>query len=93
MASCSETEKHNTMATRVLKLAKFWTLLQETIIDILYTMLLILRLRPAVTDFLVLQGSHSPGSELYGSVGYSTGYAHMNFGGAQQSWRGSQPQL
>ncbi|XP_023727803.1 filamin-C isoform X3 [Cryptotermes secundus] len=40
-----------------------------------------------------LQGSHSPGSELYGSVGYSTGYAHMNFGGAQQSWRGSQPQL
>lgn len=40
-----------------------------------------------------LQGSHSPGSELYGSVGYSTGYAHMNFGGAHQSWRGSQPQL
>ncbi|PSN34738.1 hypothetical protein C0J52_17746 [Blattella germanica] len=40
-----------------------------------------------------LQGSHSPGSELYGSVGYSTGYAHMNFGGTQQSWRGSQPQL
>lgn len=50
-------------------------------------------IRPAVTEFLVLQGSHSPGSELYGSVGYSTGYAHMNFGGAQQSWRGSQPQL
>ncbi|GLH04456.1 Uncharacterized protein GBIM_10161 [Gryllus bimaculatus] len=40
-----------------------------------------------------LQGSHSPGSELYGSVGYSTGYAHMNFGGAQPSWRGSQAQL
>ncbi|XP_063231927.1 LOW QUALITY PROTEIN: filamin-C [Bacillus rossius redtenbacheri] len=42
-----------------------------------------------------LQGSHSPGSDLYGSVGYSTGYAHMNFGGpgATGTWRGSQPQL
>jgi len=109
-----ETEKHNTMASRVLKLVKFWTLLQETKIDILYSFLICRFLksikinhilfnlsknpddkciRTAVTEFLVLQGSHSPGSELYGSVGYSTGYAHMNFGGAQQSWRGSQPQL
>ncbi|XP_049948482.1 filamin-A [Schistocerca serialis cubense] len=40
-----------------------------------------------------LQGSHSPNSELYGSVGYSTGYAHMNFGTGQSTWRGSQPQL
>nr|CAD7581260.1 unnamed protein product [Timema californicum] len=29
-----------------------------------------------------IQGNHSPGqSEVYGSVGYSTGYAHINFGG------------
>jgi len=30
------------MASRVLKLVKFWTVLQETIIDTLYTFLLIL---------------------------------------------------
>nr|CAD7443923.1 unnamed protein product [Timema bartmani] len=42
-----------------------------------------------------IQGNHSPGqSEVYGSVGYSTGYAHINFGGTgANSWRGSQPQL
>lgn len=49
-----------------------------------------------------LHGGHSPGSNsdqpLYaGSVGYSTGYAHLTLGGGggggAASWRGSQPQL
>jgi len=26
---------------------------------------------------ILLQGSHSPASDLYGSVAYSTGYAHI----------------
>ena len=48
-----------------------------------------------------LQGGYSPqqatpattnlGSEFYGSVGYSTGYGHMNLSAI--SWRGSQAQL
>lgn len=37
-----------------------------------------------------LQGNQSPGSELYGSVAYSTSYAMLNTGA---SWRGSQAQL
>ena len=48
------------------------------------------------------QGGYSPqqqqqqqqtnvGSDFYGSVGYSTGFGHMNM--TAMSWRGSQAQL
>lgn len=37
-----------------------------------------------------LQGQHSPGSDVYGSVGY--GHVPVSVG-RQPSWRGSQPTL